>query len=259
MLETKNLQLAYDKDIIVDKLDLVIQEGKINILIGANGCGKSTILSALGRVLKSRKGDIFLKGKNINEYKNKDIAKLIAFLPQNPQGPSGITVEQLCYFGRHPHQNLLGKKTNEDKRAVEEALHLTDTWEFRNKKIESLSGGQRQRVWIAMALSQDTPVLLLDEPTTYLDIAHQIEVMNILKELNEKKNKTIVAVLHELNQAASYAHNIICIKKGSIVKAGRVEDVFTEDIIKEVFNFECKVVKDNLNNKLMCIPLLNID
>lgn len=253
-LEIKNLSLGYEDKKIVNNINLSIPKGEITILIGANGCGKSTLLSGMSRLLAPKEGSVFLEGKSIHDYKPKELAKKLAILPQAPIAPEGITVKELCYFGRNPYKNLFGSRSKEDDDMVNWAIEVTGLKDFAERQLDSLSGGQRQRAWIAMALTQDTDVLLLDEPTTYLDLAYQIDILELLKNLNEKTKKTIVIVIHELNQAARYAHNLVCMKKGDIYSEGKVQDVFTEKMISDVFGLDSLIIPDPITNKPMCIP-----
>ena len=254
-LEIKNLVLGYEDKIIVNNIDLSIPKGEITMLIGANGCGKSTLLSGMSRLLIPKEGDVLLEGVSIHDYKAKDLAKKLSILPQGPIAPEGITVKELCYFGRNPYKNLFGSRTKEDDDMVQWAIEATGLKEFANRQLDSLSGGQRQRAWIAMALTQNTDILLLDEPTTYLDLAYQIEILELLKDLNKKTKKTIVTVIHELNQAARYADNLVCMKKGKIYSQGRVETVFTENMLKDVFGVDSIVILDPITSRPMCIPI----
>ena len=253
-LEIKNLVLGYEDKIIVNNIDLSIPKGEITMLIGANGCGKSTLLSGMSRLLIPKEGDVLLEGVSIHDYKAKDLSKKLAILPQGPIAPEGITVKELCYFGRNPYKNLFVSRTKEDDDMVQWAIEATGLKEFANRQLDSLSGGQRQRAWIAMALTQNTDILLLDEPTTYLDLAYQIEILELLKDLNKKTKKTIVTVIHELNQAARYADNLVCMKKGKIYSQGRVETVFTENMLKDVFGVDSIVILDPITSRPMCIP-----
>ena len=250
-LEIKNLVLGYEDKIIVNNIDLSIPKGEITMLIGANGCGKSTLLSGMSRLLIPKEGDVLLEGVSIHDYKAKDLAKKLSILPQGPIAPEGITVKELCYFGRNPYKNLFGSRTKEDDDMVQWAIEATGLKEFANRQLDSLSGGQRQRAWIAMALTQNTDILLLDEPTTYLDLAYQIEILELLKDLNKKTKKTIVTVIHELNQAARYADNLVCMKKGKIYSQGRVETVFTENMLKDVFGVDSIVILDPITSRPM--------
>lgn len=252
-LEIKNLTLGYNDKIIVDNINLTIPKGKITILIGANGCGKSTLLSGMSRIIAPKKGDVYLDNISIHNYKPKDLAKKIAILSQGPIAPDGITVKELCYFGRNPYKKLFSQTTQEDEDIVNWAIESTHLSEFSDRKLNDLSGGQRQRAWIAMALAQDTEILLLDEPTTYLDLAYQIEILELLKNLNQKTKKTIVLVIHELNQASRYADNLVCMKKGQVYSQGKVKEVFNEKMLKEVFGINCIIMPDPITNRPMCI------
>lgn len=253
-LDIKNLVLGYEDKIIVNNIDISISKGEITILIGANGCGKSTLLSGMSRLLIPKEGNVFLEGKSIHDYEPKELAKKLAILPQGPIAPEGITVKELCYFGRNPYKSLFGGRSKEDEEIVNWAIEVTGLKEFEDRKLDSLSGGQRQRAWIAMSLTQDTDILLLDEPTTYLDLAYQIEILELLKDLNKKTKKTIVIVIHELNQAARYADNLVCMKNGKIYSKGKVHDIFNETMLKDVFGIESIVIPDPITNRPMCIP-----
>lgn len=252
-IKTKDLNISYGNLDIVKDLNLEIPKGKITTIIGANGCGKSTILKTIARILLPKSGDIFINDKNIKDQSSKELAKTMAVLPQSPQAPSGLTVEELISYGRFPHQKGFGKMKKEDKDIVSWALEATGISEFRDRKIEALSGGQRQRAWIAMALAQQTDILVLDEPTTYLDLAHQLEVLNLLEELNKKQGTTIVMVIHELNNAARFADHMIGVKKGKIACQGSAYEVMTKENLKELFNIDAEIVSDPRTNKPVCI------
>lgn len=252
-IETKDLNISYGSLDIVKDLNLSIPKGKITTIIGANGCGKSTILKTVARILQPKSGSIYIDGKDINSQKTKELAKIMAVLPQSPQAPSGLTVEELIAYGRFPHQSGFGKLKKEDEDIVNWALKVTGILEFRDRPIEALSGGQRQRAWIAMALAQETDILVLDEPTTYLDLAHQLEVLNLLEELNKKQGTTIVMVIHELNNAARFADHMIGVKKGKIVCQGNAHEVMTKENLKELFNIDAEIVSDPRHNKPVCI------
>ena len=252
-ISTKNLNISYGNIDIVKDLNLNIPKGKITTIIGANGCGKSTVLKTIARILQPKSGEIYINDKNIKNQKSKELAKTMAVLPQSPQAPSGLTVEELIAYGRFPHQKGFGKLKNEDKDIVTWALEVTGIKEFRDRPIEALSGGQRQRAWIAMALAQQTDILVLDEPTTYLDLAHQLEVLNLLEELNKKQGTTIVMVIHELNNAARFADYMVGMKKGKIVCEGSPNEVMTNKNLKELFNIDAEIVKDPRTNKPVCI------
>lgn len=252
-IKTKDLNISYGNLDIVKDLNLEIPKGKITTIVGANGCGKSTILKTIARILQPKSGDIFINDKNIKDQSSKELAKTMAVLPQSPQAPSGLTVEELISYGRFPHQKGFGKMKKEDNDIVSWALEATGISEFRDRKIEALSGGQRQRAWIAMALAQQTDILVLDEPTTYLDLAHQLEVLNLLEELNKKQGTTIVMVIHELNNAARFADHMIGVKKGKIACQGSAYEVMTKENLKELFNIDAEIVSDPRTNKPVCI------
>ena len=252
-ISTKNLNISYGNLDIVKDLNLDIPKGKITTIIGSNGCGKSTILKTIARIIQAKSGDIFVNNINIKEQSPKDLAKVMAVLPQSPQAPSGLTVEELIAYGRFPHQKGFGKMKKEDEDIVTWALKSTGIEEFRERPMEALSGGQRQRAWIAMALAQQTEILILDEPTTYLDLAHQLEILKLLEELNRKQGTTIVMVIHELNNAARFADHMIGVKKGQVVCQGTAHEVMTKENLKELFNIDAEIVEDPRNNKPVCI------
>lgn len=252
-ISTKNLNISYGNLYIVKDLNLNIPKGKITTIIGANGCGKSTVLKTIARIIQPKSGDIYINDKNIKEQSSKDLAKTMAVLPQSPQAPSGLTVEELIAYGRFPHQKVFGKLKKEDTDIVTWALEVTGIDEFRDRPIEALSGGQRQRAWIAMALAQQTDILVLDEPTTYLDLAHQLEVLNLLEELNRTQGTTIVMVIHELNNAARFADHMIGVKKGKIVCQGDAYEVMTKENLRELFNIDAEIVQDPRTQKPVCI------
>ncbi|HBJ2609567.1 ABC transporter ATP-binding protein [Clostridium botulinum] len=258
-IETKNLDIAYEDTLIVKELNMQIPKGKITSIIGANGCGKSTILKAVGRILKPKKGVVHLSGQDISKLSTKEIAKKMAILPQNPTAPSGLTVSELVAYGRFPHQKGFGNLTEEDKKIVKWALAATKLSEFERREVDTLSGGQRQRVWIAMALAQQTDLILLDEPTTYLDLAHQLEVLKLLYELNRNQKCTIVMVLHDLNLAARFSDYIIAIKKGAIIKYGPPEEVMTPEVLRKTFNINADIVIEPKSNRPVCITYDIID
>ncbi|QGQ45871.1 ABC transporter ATP-binding protein [Metabacillus sediminilitoris] len=254
-LSAEKLSLSYGSTKILDNIDLVIPKGKISVIIGSNGCGKSTILRSLARLLIPQKGTVYLDGKAIQHQSFKEVAKKLAILPQGPEAPEDITVKNLCYYGRHPHKGLFSRPTKEDHTIVERALSATKMTDFVDRTLDELSGGQRQRAWISMALAQDTDLLLLDEPTTYLDLAHQIEILALLRDLNLTYGRTIVMVLHDLNQAAQYADHLISIVNGRIYDEGPPEKVFTKNMIKEVFGLECCIIENPFDQTPLCIPI----
>ncbi|MBB3810248.1 ABC transporter ATP-binding protein [Pseudochelatococcus contaminans] len=254
-LTASNLTIAYGNEIIVDDLALSIPGQAFTALIGPNGSGKSTILRALAGLLNVGNGAVMLDGQSIARLGVKDLARRIGMLAQGPVPPEGLTVLDLVKQGRYPHRSLFGRWRREDDDACEEALHLTNMEELRNRALESLSGGQRQRAWIAMALAQETPILLLDEPTTFLDLAHQIEVMELIADLVDRRGKTIVAVLHDLNQAARYADYMVMLKAGSILAKGDPNEVMTASMIERVFGVVGNIVPDPVTGTPLCIPL----
>lgn len=253
-LKTQELSLFYGDDLIIDDLNLSIPKGKITVLIGSNGCGKSTLLRSLARILKPKTGAVILNGKNIFKYPTKEVAKQLAILPQGPVAPEGLTVFQLVKQGRYPHQHWLKQWTEEDERMVHRALALTNMEKLADRAVDSLSGGQRQRAWIAMTLAQGTDTILLDEPTTYLDMSHQIEILDLLYDLNEREQRTIVMVLHDLNLACRYAHHIVALADHKIYDQGSPEDIIDAELIRHVFGMECQVTTCPLFGIPMCIP-----
>ncbi|MEG0437658.1 MAG: ABC transporter ATP-binding protein [Solibacillus sp.] len=252
-LQIESIRVGYDDKTIVHDLSLQIPDGKITTIIGSNGCGKSTLLKAITRILKHERGQVILDGQNISELKTKELAKKLAILPQTPESAHGLTVEELVSYGRFPYQKGFGNLSQKDKDVINWALHVTKTDEYRAQTVDALSGGQRQRVWIAMALAQETDIIFLDEPTTYLDMAHQLEVLELLCELNEKEGRTIVMVLHDLNQAARFSDYIVALSKGHLVKFGTAEEVIVPEVLQEVFHIDAVIGKDPRTNKPMCI------
>lgn len=252
-ITTNNLDIAYEEDLIVRSLDMDIPHGKITSIIGPNGCGKSTVLKAIGRILKPKNGMVCLSGEDIRKLSTKDIAKKMAILPQTPTAPSGLTVSELVAYGRFPHQKGFGKLTPEDKKIVQWALSVTKLKEYEYREVDTLSGGQRQRVWIAMALAQQTDLILLDEPTTYLDLAHQLEVLNLLYDLNRKQGCTIAMVLHDLNLAARFSDYMIAIRDGKIISHGSPEEVMVPRVLKEAFFIDAQIVKESRTGRPVCL------
>ncbi|QHW33031.1 ABC transporter ATP-binding protein [Paenibacillus rhizovicinus] len=254
VIQANNLTLSYGKNAVFSNLDLLIPKGEITVFIGSNGCGKSTILRSLARLLKPQEGSILLEGSDIAKLSSKEVAKRLAILPQGPIAPEGLTVHQLVKQGRYPYQSFLQQWSIEDEKAVKRALEVTHMAELADHSVDSLSGGQRQRAWIAMTLAQNTPTLLLDEPTTFLDMTHQIDILDLLFELNEKENRTIVMVLHDINLACRYAHHIVAVKNGQIHAMGRPETIVNEPFIRDVFDMECQVTEDPIFGTPLCIP-----
>ena len=249
---TKNLSIDYNQISIIENLNIDIPINKITVIIGSNGCGKSTLLKALTRVICDYKGAIILDDIEILKEKTKDLAKKISFLPQSPDSNLGLTVSELMAYGRFPYQKGFGVLNESDFKIIDWALEVTGTKEFKHKRIDNLSGGQKQRIWIAMALVQETPIILLDEPTTYLDLAHQLEILELLKELNIEQKRTIIMVLHDLNQASKFADYIIALKDGKVVKSGEPINVITNEILKEVYNIDAKIEIDSDTKKPIC-------
>ena len=240
-ISVKNLSVAYENNTIIEDLSLSIPKGKISIIIGANGCGKSTFLKTIARINKPKAGEIFINKKDIKKINEKNIAKEVAFLPQGPVCPSGLTVRELVAFGRFPHQKLIGGLNSHDKEVIDWAIKETGLSEFADREVENLSGGQRQRAWIAMTLAQETEIIMLDEPTTYLDMSYQLEVLEVLEKLNKEKNITVVIVLHELNNACRFADNIIGLKKGKIICQGKPMDVINKENLKEIYGIDASL------------------
>ena len=253
-LNTNRLALAYGSRRIVEELNLSVPDGKITALVGSNGSGKSTILKAMARILNPLSGGVYLDGKEIHRQPTKEVAKQLAILPQNPTSPEGLTVQELVSFGRYPHQKGFGSLKAEDHRMVEWALEATGMYGFADRPVDQLSGGQRQRAWIAMALAQGTEVLLLDEPTTFLDMAHQIEVMMLLEKLNRDQRRTIIMVVHDLNHAARYAQHLVALKKGTVLYEGDPTEVMTPEMLRVVFGIDADVIPDPRTGTPMCLP-----
>ena len=253
-LETSKLDIAYEERLIVEDLNIQIPQGKITALVGANGSGKSTILKTMARIMSPKAGSVLLDGKSIHKQSTREVAKQLAILPQNPTAPEGLTVTELVSYGRFPYQKGFGSMRAEDKRMIEWAIEVTGMVEFHDRPIDQLSGGQRQRAWIAMALAQETDILFLDEPTTFLDMAHQLEVLQLLEHLNATANRTIVMVVHDLNHASRYAQHMIGIKQGKAIAEGSPVEVMTSDVLREVFNIEADIVMDPRSNVPLCLP-----
>lgn len=254
-LAAAGLSLGYGERLVVDDLTVTIPPGKVTVVVGANACGKSTLLRGLARLLAPRSGAVLLDGADIASRPTKDVARVLGLLPQTPIAPEGITVADLVGRGRYPHQGWLRRWTPDDDAAVADALELTGVLDLAGRSVDELSGGQRQRVWIAMTLAQRTPLLLLDEPTTFLDVAHQVDVLDLLADLNRDLGRTVVMVLHDLNLAARYAHHLVAMKDGRIVAEGAPADVVTETIVEEVFGLRSRVVPDPVTGTPLVVPL----
>ncbi|MBX6389121.1 MAG: ABC transporter ATP-binding protein [Frankia sp.] len=254
-LRGRSLTLTYGRRAVVSELTVDIPTGRITVIVGANACGKSTLLRGLARLLAPASGTVLLDGRDIRSLPTRQVAARLGILPQTPAAPDGIRVADLVGRGRYPHQSWQRQWSRADDDAVARALVATDTLELASRPVDELSGGQRQRVWIAMALAQETDLLLLDEPTTFLDISHQVEVLDLLTALNRREGKTIVLVLHDLNLACRYADHLIAMKDGAIVAAGTAAEVVTEELVETVFGMRCRVVPDPVSGTPMIVPI----
>lgn len=254
-LLAEDVTLAYGERTVVDSLDLTVEDGRVTVIVGANACGKSTLLRALSRLLPPARGRVLLDGKELHRRPTKEVARTLGLLPQSPAAPEGIVVADLVARGRSPHQRMLGRWSAADDLAVAEALDLTGTSDLADRAVDELSGGQRQRVWIAMALAQRTDILLLDEPTTFLDICHQVEVLDLLTDLNRERGTTIVMVLHDLNLAARYADRLVAMADGRVLASGDPSDVLTSAVVGKVFGMSSEVVTDPVSGRPMVLPI----
>lgn len=254
-LEARGVSLAYDERLVVEDLTISIPAGQVTVIVGANACGKSTLLRGLARLLRPRGGAVLLDGADIHKQPTRSVATRVGILPQQPVAPEGITVADLVARGRHPHQRWLRQFSGSDDAAVEAALVATGTADLADRCVDELSGGQRQRVWIALALAQDTPLLLLDEPTTFLDLAHQVEVLDLLGRLNREEGRTIVAVLHDLNMACRYADHLVAMRDGTIVAEGAPGDIVTAELVRSVFALDARVIEDPLAGTPLVLPV----
>jgi iron complex transport system ATP-binding protein len=252
-LSGSGLTLAYDHRVIATALDVVIPDGSFTVIVGPNACGKSTLLRALSNLLKPRAGTVVLDGAAISSYRSKEVARRLGLLPQGAVAPDGISVADLVARGRYPHQRLLRLWTPEDEEQVAAAMEATGVTALADRAVDELSGGQRQRVWMAMALAQQTGILLLDEPTTYLDIAYQIDLLDLCADLNEQ-GRTLVAVLHDLNQACRYATHLIAMKSGAVVAAGDPGEIITAEVVESVFGLRCEVIADPQTGTPLVVP-----
>ena len=253
-LHTDKLTLGYDEAIIIRDLNVAIPSGKITALVGPNGCGKSTLLRGMARLLAPRAGTAFLDGKAISALPTRELAKQLGMLPQSPTAPEGLTVRELVAQGRYPHQSWFQQWSATDEAAVGKALAITGMEALADRPVDALSGGQRQHAWIAMTLAQDTSVILLDEPTTYLDLAHQIEVLQLLERLNRDEGRTIVMVVHDLNHATRHADYLIALSNGQVAAAGPPAEIVTPALLRSVFGVEADVLRDPRSNVPLCIP-----
>ncbi|MGK3143124.1 ATP-binding cassette domain-containing protein [Pantoea sp. C2G6] len=254
-LQGAALTLGYDKKIVARDLSVAIPEGELTVIIGPNACGKSTLLRTLSRLVAPLQGEVMLDGQAIARYSTKEVARRLGLLPQSPNAPAGISVRELVARGRYPHQSLLGRWRQEDEAAVQQAMRATGVAELAEQPVDTLSGGQRQRVWIAMVLAQQTPLLLLDEPTTWLDIAHQIELLELMQDLNQQHGHTLVVVLHDLNQACRYASHLIAMRDGKIIAEGKPAEIVTPELISTLYGLRCMIINDPVAGTPMIVPL----
>jgi iron complex transport system ATP-binding protein len=248
-----DLELAYDRRVVAERLAVAIPDGSFTVIVGPNACGKTTLLRALARLLKPRRGGVYLDRELITSRSSKEVARELGLLPQSSTAPDGITVADLVARGRYPHQRLLRQWSRDDERAVAEAMAATQVQDLAGRIVDELSGGQRQRVWLAMALAQQTPILLLDEPTTFLDIAHQVEVMDLCARLHAD-GRTLVAVLHDLNQACRYATHLVAMRDGAILAEGPPDEIVTAELVETVFGLPCRIVDDPEAGTPLVIP-----
>jgi iron complex transport system ATP-binding protein len=255
-LAAQDVRLAYGQMLVVDGLSVEIPDGKVTAIIGPNACGKSTLLKALARILKPKDGAVLLDGSDIHSLPTSEVARRVGLLPQGAIVPPGITVEDLVARGRYPHQKWFQQWSKRDAEVLERALEMTDTAELRKRRVDQLSGGQRQRVWIALAISQDVPVMLLDEPTTFLDINHRLDVLDLISYLNREDGRTIVLVLHEINEACRYADHIVAMRDGKVVAQGAPADVVTAESMAAIFDLQCEVIPDPQAGTPLVVPAL---
>ncbi len=254
-LTAQGVSLSYDHARVIDGIDLVVPPDSFTVIIGANGCGKSTLLRGLARMLTPKTGTVLLDGKDIRRMPAKQVARRLGLLPQAPIAPDGITVADLVGRGRFPHQGVLRQWSRADEEAVQEALHATRITDYADRLVDELSGGQRQRVWLALSLAQQTPIMLLDEPTTFLDIAHQIDVLDLCADLHEHHGRTLVAVLHDLNHACRYATHLVAMRDGGIVAQGPPDQIVDEELVEAVFGLRCRVLADPESGSPLVIPV----
>ncbi len=254
-LAAEHVRLGYDDTVVVRDLDLELTEGSFTAIVGPNGCGKSTLLRALGRLMRPESGQVLLDGRAIAKTPTREVAKVLGLLPQAPIAPEGLTVADLVARGRHPHQSWLRQWSRDDETVVAEALAWTHMAEFGDRPVDALSGGQRQRAWISMALAQGTDLLLLDEPTTYLDLSHQIDVLDLVARLHTERGRTVVVVLHDLNLAARYAQRLVAMKDGELVASGTPHEVLTEQLLADVFDLEARIMTDPVAGTPMVVPV----
>ncbi|GGO84692.1 iron(3+)-hydroxamate import ATP-binding protein FhuC [Marinobacterium nitratireducens] len=258
MLSAQELRLGYGDKAIVPQLSLDLEASRIHCLIGPNGCGKSTLLRALSGLLRPQQGRVLLEGRELNRWGRRELAQRLAMLPQHPSAPEGLTVEQLVRYGRFPHQRLFGQLGEQDRKVVRWAIRVTGLAGYEARPLAALSGGERQRAWIALSLAQQAAVLVLDEPTTYLDLGHQLEVLELLEELNRQQGLTVIMSLHDLNQAARYGHQLIAMRSGRLERAGNPGEVLSESLLAEVFRVRARVSADTGSGKPQFVPLSSL-
>lgn len=256
MILIDKIKVGYDEKIIINNLSLNIEKNEIVSILGPNGSGKSTLLKSLSRIIKIKEGDIYLSGSNIKKLKDKEISRKISLLSQHNSSPRDLKVKELVYYGRIPHKKFMENRNKEDEEIVEWAIKNTGLEKFKDRYVANLSGGERQRVWLAMSLAQKPDILLLDEPTTYLDISHQLELMELVKDINKKFDMTVVMVLHDINQASKYSDRLIVMKEGDIVADGSPKEVINEEILKEVYNIKCDIDMDPISGKPRIHPIM---
>ncbi|GAB3141480.1 ABC transporter ATP-binding protein [Micromonospora sonneratiae] len=256
MLSTRELVVGYDDRVVIDGLDVELPPDAFTVIVGPNACGKSTLLRTMARLLTPNRGTVLLDGTAIRDLPTREVARRLGVLPQSPLVPEGVTVADLVGRGRQPYQRWWRQWSTQDGEAVAEAMNLADVAALADRPVDALSGGQRQRVWIAMTLAQDTDALLLDEPTTFLDLAHQVEILDLLHRLRVERGRTVVAVLHDLNQAARYADHLIAMRDGAVVAAGAPREILTAELVREVFGLDCVVVPCPVTGAPMVVPAL---
>ncbi len=254
VLETRSLHLAYDRRTVVEDLSLSIEAGTVTTFIGPNGCGKSTILKALGRILHPAAGEVRLEGTPLREMSTREVARRLAILPQTPVAPSGTSVVDLVMRGRNPHQSWARPWSRQDAQAADEALALTGLTDLAGRDIATLSGGQRQRAWIALVVAQAAPTLLLDEPTTYLDLGHQLDVLRLVRRLNREQGTTAVMVLHDISLAARYSDRLVAVRDGRVVADGTPAEVLTPEVVAAAFDVKVRVVADPVTGTPLVVP-----
>ncbi|MCE0845020.1 iron-enterobactin ABC transporter ATP-binding protein [Buttiauxella sp. A2-C1_F] len=254
-LHGEKLRLGYGNHVVADGLTVAIPDGKFTAIIGPNGCGKSTLLRTLSRLMKPMHGQVWLDGNEIHRFATKEVARRVGLLAQNSTAPGDISVAELVARGRYPHQPMFSRWREEDSQAVERALKATNIEDLADQPVDTLSGGQRQRAWIAMVLAQETSILLLDEPTTWLDISHQIDLLELLRDLNQKQGFTLAAVLHDLNQACRYATHLIALRDGKIVAEGAPTEIVTPELIEAIYGLRCMIIEDPVAHTPLVVPL----